>query len=182
MNAKEMIEKYQLRLFGKNSIEIPPHIGKKMTKAEIAAVREAKDEILAILTAGKKAKWEAEEKARQEAVVRLAANVPGLEALRDALSRQEMYREAFARMMDDEMNDGANPPQKPVDDIAALRAEYPAAAAYLKAENWECASHYAKSAAGRKAKQAIADGADYSGALAQMEAEWQAHTEKHIWD
>ena len=93
-----------------------------------------------------------------------------------------MYGEAFARMMDDEMNDGANPPQKPVDDIAALKAQYPAAAAYLKAEAYEYASHYAKSAAGRKAKQAIADGANYGEALAQMEAEWQAHCEEHIWD
>jgi len=182
MTPNEMIEKYQLRLFGKNSIEVPPAVGKKMTKAEFAAIRAAKDEILAILTAGKKSKWEAEEKARQEAAARLAANVPGLEILRDALARREMYGEAFARMMDDEMNDGANPPQKPVDDIAALKAQYPAAAAYLKAEAYEYASHYAKSAAGRKAKQAIADGANYGEALAQMEAEWQAHCEEHIWD
>lgn len=182
MTAKEMIKKYHLRLFGKTSIEIPPHIGKKMTKEEIATVRAAKDEILAELTAGKKAQWEAEEKARQEAAVRLAANVPGLKALRDALARQEMYREAFVRMMDDEMNDGANPPQKPADDMAALMAQYPAAVAYLKAENWENASNYAKSAAGSKAKQAIADGVDYSEALARMKAEWQAHCDKHVWD
>ena len=178
MTATEMIKKWDIELTKDGGLRIPGWIAKKMTKAQIEDVKTAKTEIIAELTAVKTA----EIKAREDAAARLAANVPGLQALRDALSRREMYHEAFERMMDDEFNDGARPPKKPADDIDALNAQYPAAVAYLKAESWECASHYAKSSAGSKAKQAIADGADYNEALAQMEAEWQAHCDEHIWD
>ena len=73
-------------------------------------------------------------------------------------------------------------PSKPVVDAKAIAEQYPAAVAYLKAESYEYASHYAKAGAGRRAKQAIADGADYTEALVQMEAEWSAHCAEHIWD
>lgn len=177
MTVNGLIKNYGITLHPDgDKIQIPG--GKKLAKSELEPIISAKPEIIAEL----KARREAEAKAREDAKAKLMANVPGLQILRDAISRQEAYREAFNRMMEDESNDGANPPKKPTDDIVALKAQYPAAAAYLKAESYEYASHYAKSAAGRKAKQAIADGADYTAVLAQMEAEWSAHCAEHVWD
>jgi hypothetical protein len=177
MTVNGLINKYGITLHPDgDKIQIPG--GKRLTKTELEPIISAKPEIIAEL----KARREAEAQREAEAKAKLIANVPGLDILRDALTRQEMYQVAFNRMMEDEGNDGARPPKKPTDDIATLKAQYPAAAAYLKAESWEYAGHYAKSAAGRKAKQAIADGADYTAVLAQMEAEWSAHCAEHAWD
>jgi len=118
---------------------------------------------------------------RAEAEAKLKANVPGLDELRAAY---EQEYEAFARMMDmmdDEQNDGARPP-KPAANPAELAVKYPVAAAYLKAEAWSMASHYAKAAAGRKAMENIANGEDYKTALATMEKEWAEHCNAHMWD
>lgn len=180
MTVDEMINEYNIQLHGDDQFQVS--VPKKMSKAEINALKAelaaAKPAILAELISRR----DAEIKAREDATARLTANVPGLQSLRDALTRQEMYLNAFDRMMEDESNDGANPPKKPADDINTLKAQYPVAAAYLKAESWEYGSHYAKCAAGRKAKQAIADGADYVEAIAQMDAEWSAYCKEHAWD
>jgi hypothetical protein len=99
----------------------------------------------------------------------LEINVPGLDVLKDAINKDANAYEAFQRAM--ERGDGRLPNSHPVD-VAALRKQYPRAAAYLKAEAYEAASHYAKSAAGKKAKDAIAAGADAEEAIKIMEAEW----------
>ena len=172
----ELISKYQMQLHPDgDKIQIPMAIGKKMTEPEMESIRDNKPAIIAEFVARKNA----EIKAREDATARLAANVPGLDALRDARSQWSSYHDAFSRAID---RGDCRMPSKPVVDAKAIAEQYPAAVAYLKAESYEHASHYAKSAAGRKAKQAIADGADYAEALAKMEAEWSAHCEEHIWD
>jgi len=118
---------------------------------------------------------------RAEAEAKLKANVPGLDELRAAYEQAEQEYEAFARMMDDEQNDGARPP-KPAANPAELAAKYPVAAAYLKAEAWSMASHYAKAAAGRKAMERIANGEDHRTVLTGMETEWAEHCNAHMWD
>lgn len=102
----------------------------------------------------------------------LLRNVPGLEILKAAINAEIQYHEDFEAMMDDEFNDGVNPPSKPQTNSAEIAKQYPIAAAYLKARAWECAAHFSKSAAGRKAKNAIAEGNDYNAAIALMEKEW----------
>jgi hypothetical protein len=59
---------------------------------------------------------------------------------------------------------------------------YPVANAYLTAESWSCAAHHVKSSAGRKAKERIRNGEDYIKVLEEMEAEFKAYCEDHIWD
>lgn len=113
---------------------------------------------------------------------KLLAAVPGLNELRAACEDVARYHEQFERMMEDEGNDGARPPKPIKGDVDALRAQYPVAAAYLKAESWSYAEHYAKSGAGKKAMERIANGEDHVAAVADMEAEWSAHCSKHIWD
>ena len=176
MEINEMISKYRLELHADgDKIQIPAAIGKKMSKSEMDALKTAKPEIIAEL----KGRKDAEIKAREEAAARLVANVPGLEALANARAKWDMYYEDQQSAIE---RGAVKMPQRPTEDIKALAEQYPVAAAYLKAEAYEYASNYAKSEAGRKAKQAIADGADYSEALAQMEADWQAHCEEHKWD
>lgn len=108
--------------------------------------------------------------------------VPGLNELRAAYADVNRYHEQFERMMEDEGNDGARPPKPISGDVDALRAQYPAAAAYLKAESWSYADHYAKATAGKKAMERIVNGDPHVAVVTDMEAEWSNHCNAHIWD
>ena len=129
---------------------------------------------------GDVADLQAEARAAREE--RIKANIPGLEELRASYDDIDRYSREFNRMMADEMNDGARPPKPPRKDQAELTEKYPVAAAYLKAESWSMASHYAKSSAGSRAMKRIENGEDSRLAIAAMESEWSAHVEAHAWD
>lgn len=135
------------------------------------------EEIKAQLNAEKAAK-EAADKARQNKI----EAIEGLKEIRAAINAQARYREELVQMMEDEDNDGIRPPKRPDPDIAALKAKYPRAAAYIKAENYSCAEHYAKADAGRAALEKIINGGDFAQAIADMEHEWSAYCRDHIWD
>lgn len=112
----------------------------------------------------------------------IRAACPGIDELRAAHEDIDRYHRDFERMMEDESNDGANPPRAIKGDIDALRIQYPVAAAYLTAESWSYASHYAKSGAGERAMKRIIAGENHTVVLADMEKEWSDHCNKHIWD
>lgn len=106
-----------------------------------------------------------------------AANVPGLDALRTALEdaryERRRYRAQLDAMMDDEGNDGTNPPA-PVDpslDETARRlaAEYPRAAVYLRAEGYTRSNNVDKYIAGKKAMEIIATGGTIEDAVATLD-------------
>lgn len=102
----------------------------------------------------------------------LEKNVPGLYILNSVINDEIDYSKNFDRMMEDEQNDGVNPPTLPkvkVSDVAAL---YPIAAAYLKAEKFEYSNNFMKSSFGKKAKTIIAQGGDYVKAILDMESGW----------
>lgn len=109
-------------------------------------------------------------------------NIPGLVELEKIIMDWDYYQEGCSRMMEDEMNDGVNPPKRPSIEVAEIAKRYPIAAAYIKADNWSMASHYVKSAAGDKAKIAIENGEDYKIVIAEMEKIWNDHTTNHMWD
>lgn len=114
-----------------------------------------KDEkILISAEGGKKLQSATMEYKRQQ----LEIAVPGVEVLRDAIYQQNNYFSDFNRMMDDEQNDGVNPPIKPTLSLEELNLKYPRAALYLTAEAYECAGHFAKTSAGTRAKKLLADG------------------------
>lgn len=113
--------------------------------------------------------------AKDDAAALLARNVPGLAELRRAGGDESRYAHDFNRMMEDEYNDGARPPAPVRVRYSDLAIKFPAAAGYLKAEDWEAASHFAKSAAGNRAKSRIAAGENVELVLAEMEAEWTAY-------
>jgi len=109
-------------------------------------------------------------------------NIPGLAELEKNIAEWDYYQEIQQKMMENEMNDGVNPPRRPKKEVVETAAQYPIAAAYVKADNWSMASHYAKSTAGSKAKKRIEDGEDRKIVIAQMEKEWTAHCDKNKWN
>lgn len=101
--------------------------------------------------------------------------IEGLNELRKAINDIDRYHRAFDRMMEDENNDGVRPPKRPTMNVEELKAKYPRAAAYLKAEKFATGAHYVKANAGSKALDKIINGEDYTAAIAEMEAEWSEY-------
>lgn len=164
---------------GKMKIVAKPTAAGKRVYQEIAAGKWKTEvlEIKADLTARK----EAEDAARAARKAKIAA-IAGLPEIRAAIEAEERYRAEFDVMMDDENNDGARPPKRPATDVAQLMAEYPRAAAYLKAESWSMAAHDVKASAGSRALEKIISGDDYASAIAEMDAAWAQYCTDHIWD
>lgn len=92
--------------------------------------------------------------------------VPGIEELRDAYHAENDDYEHMRRVIESGssvfMSSGKNHAQI----IADLKAKYPRAAVWLKADGYEAASNFEKSAAGRKAKKLLEEG----GSIAEAEA------------
>lgn len=172
MTINEMIAKFRITLVDGVNLSV----NGKLTSKEIEDLKASKADIVAELTSRKEAK----EKERREAAERLATNVPGLEELRHVRDEWEAYQYRFNKFIEGDCIGHA--PIKPTVQISTVNETYPIAAAYLKAESFENASNYAKSSAGKKAKERIADGEDYTTVLADMEAEWTEYTMANIWN
>ena len=151
MNIQKMIEKYYITLGQNGKICVRPIT--KLTPDQVAEITAAKPEIVAILTAEKKAK-ETARKAREAGI----AAIPGLELLRSTLNAKEGYRHALTEAMENEENDGVRLPARPTTDPAALAAQYPLAALWLRAEDYLCASNWRKLTAGQTAQTLILGG------------------------
>lgn len=175
MTINEMIKKYNITMMVQNGQEmISARPYKKPTQAEVEAIKAAKPEILAEIKRQK-----AEEKAAYEARQAKINAIEGLDIIRKAIDAEENFRASFNRAME---NGSCLFPSQPKESSAELKKEYPRAAAYLKAEAYEHASNYAKSAAGKKAKERIINGEDYTKVLADMEAEWTKAAQESIWN
>ncbi len=111
-----------------------------------------------------------------------ASNVPGLAELRkaqDAAYNEDCrYDQQFEKMMEDEQNDGVNPPAayNKQQTASVLAAQFPRAAVYLKAEGYLQASNDKKYSAGKKAMEIIATG----GTIEEAEVTLKNWTT--IWD
>lgn len=176
MTIEEMIKNYSITLADGGRIRMGNGRRVELDNA-LDTIKARKPEIIAYLQAQKAT---AEEAAAQRKAKINA--IEGLDALYDAMNAAAEYYDAFNRMMDDPDNDGAFPPKKPDVTPAEVSAKYPRAAAYVKAETWSRAAHYAKAASGQKALEAIINGADYASAIEAMEAEWTAYCNERIWD
>lgn len=152
--------------------------GKRIVKELKAGMWKAEVEEIRLHLQNEEEAKQAAANARQEKI----DAIEGLREIHDAKEAWSRYHDAFNRMMEDQDNDGACPPTRPTVSVEELNAKYPRAAAYIKAENYSCAANYAKSSAGRKALEKIINGEDYAQAIADMEAEWSAYCDAHIWD
>jgi hypothetical protein len=173
MTVKELVEYCEIVEAGNDKIRIK-HIARG--KKHIEEIKSRKPEILAYLAAKKAA----EEAAYREREAKIKA-IAGLADLEAAINAEEEYHNEFNRRMENEAL-SSFAPARPAVSSKVLAATYPRAAAYIKAEAWSYASHYAKAAAGRKALDRIINGEDYEQVLADMVAEWTAHCNEHIWD
>lgn len=171
---KELIAKYNIRIGGDGTqLAMDKRIAKN--PEDLAFVKSHKPEIMAFI----KAEKEAKQKSIEERQAKIKA-IEGLEEIRAALADVEAWHYELAASFFDVGGLGVRP--KPQYDFDALYAKYPRAAAYLKAESFEYASHYAKSAAGKKAKERIINGEDPNKVITEMESEWKAYCDEHIWD
>lgn len=177
MTATEMIKKYRISLaYGKGREGMIRIADARRIKADkmLEEVHAHKPEIMAILTAEKEAK----EKAIAERTAKINA-IEGLNEIKAAIAEHELYHDAFNAAM--ERGDGQLP-ARPESNIGEMKAKYPRAAAYLKAENYEYSENYAQASAGRKARERIINGEDYEQVLADMEKEWSDYCNEHVWD
>lgn len=177
MTAKEIIKKYEL-FESDGKLGIPAYSMEAVKQANmLEEIKARKEEILAeIQSAADKRKLEAKE--RQEKI----DAIDGLKEIESLQRAWAEYHRKFNEMMDDEYNDGVNPPVCPQKKTEDLLEKYPTAAAYLKAKSYADAAHFKKSAAGSKAIERIINGEDPKKALADMEAEWKEYCDKHMWD
>lgn len=175
MTASEMIKDYNITLDPVKPGMLRAYNVKKI-KADNAGkkITEAKPEIMAILTAEKEAK----EKEAAERTAKINA-IEGLNEIKVAIAEQERFHDAFNAAM--ERGDGRLP-SRPESNIGEMKAKYPRAAAYLKAENYEYSANYAQASAGRKARERIINGEDYEQVLTDMEKEWSDYCNEHVWD
>ena len=157
-------------LMGDKMAVSPREKAVKLLKAHPAEMQEIKAALLAEQT---------EERETAERHDNFRAAIPGLKELEAAKEEQAAYREAFARAVDS--GDGIYP-TKPKSDPAELSAQYPMAAAILRAESYSRAANYHKASAGSKAVERILDGEDWEKAISDMEAEWQEAVSEHMWD
>ena len=118
------------------------------------------------------------EKVEREAKIQA---IEGLEELKAAIAAKEQYEYERQKRWESESLSSILP-EPPKVDVEALKIKHPRAWAYIRAEGWANARHYAKAAAGRVALERIINGDDHDQVIADMEAEWNAYTEQHIWD
>lgn len=174
MTITEIIKKYNIRIGGDGTqLACDPRIAKNAEA--LAFVKAHKADIIEHITA----EADAKRKEADERTAKIAA-IEGLAEIRAARADLAAWHEEWDASFADVGGLGVR--QKPEYDFDALNAKYPRAAAYLKAETFENASNYAKASAGKKAKERIINGEDCEKVLDDMEAEWKAHCEAHLWD
>lgn len=184
MTITQLISRYRITLDMRrvNANEAEPtgklrvwYASKAKENGDLEKIVAAKDEILSVLMAEHNAK---EERIKEE-TAKIAA-IQGLSELRTAYRDVELWHEEWDKSFENVGGFGVRP--KPQYDFEAMRKTYPRAAAYLDAEAYFLAENYVKSAAGKKALEAIKNGEDCAAALAAMEKEWQDYCGEHIWD
>lgn len=177
-NIAELVKKY--KIYEPKTKKGMLSVDKSISKApeDINFVKEHKQEILDFLH---------EEETRREETFKKYAEENnawkvsiGLDKLEEAIRTFSEQKESFDRAF--ERGDGIYPKYPDASKVKEIKAMYPVANAYLIAEAWSCAAHHVKSAAGRKAKERIRNGEDYAKVLREMEAEFMAYCEEHIWD
>ncbi len=127
--------------------------------------------------------FKADEKAAKEkaGIVRaekIKTLFPGLKEIERARNYEEEDRRRFERMM--ERGDGYYKSCKPEISSDALRKQYPAAAAYLRAQAYTRSNNIGKYSAGAKAIERLMAGENYKTVIADMEREWSAYVSAHI--
>lgn len=177
-NTQELIQRYRIALQIDEHGQPTGNLAVfRADKAALAAIKAAKPEIVAALLAERDAGIRAE----QERQAKIDA-IPGLREIEAARADLVNWKLEFDASFDSENGGGVGVRPKPKHDLTAMYAKYPRAKAYLDAQGFAESANDAKSAAGRKALEAIINGENHEQAIDTMNSEWSAYCEKHIWD
>lgn len=177
MTAQEMIQKYYLTLGTKKdgTDGIVCHAIEKIRRDKVEdEIRARRDEIIAELKAQKAEKEAAY--ARRQAKIDA---IPGLKQILAAQIDMADWKDEFDRQMETESFRMSRP--APQYDMAAMYAEYPQAAAYLKAKAMSLKSNYELAAIGLDALEMVIEG-NWQEALDFIKAEDAKFVERHMWD
>lgn len=178
MNAQELILRYRIALqidgHGQPTGNLAVY---RADKAALAAIKAAKPEIVSMLLEQREAGIRAE----QERQKKIAA-ITGLREIEAARADLVNWKLEFDASFDSENGGGVGVRPKPKYDMDAMYAQYPRAKAYLDAQDFASSENDAKSAAGRKALEAIINGKNHEQAIDTMNSEWAAYCEAHLWD
>ena len=172
MTPEEIIRKYGITLHDETHLSVTR--SRVKTKQDNQLIVENKPAILAVLLEEKREK---ERKAAER-----QSKIDAIEGLKEIRAASRELNEFYDRYNEAVVNGYGILPVKPDIDLDALKAKYPRAAAYLKAESYKNAAHYQKSSAGRKALERIINGEPHETVIAEMEREWTDAAMSHIWD
>lgn len=174
MSIEELISYYRIVRNPDDANGIRIYANIKSAQKNLPYINSRKPEILASIDAKAMAKKAAED----ERAAKIAA-IEGLKEIQAAQAAWEAYNDAFSRSFDSECG---RLPEKPTVSVDALTAQYPRAAAYLKAQAQACKANYEMRAIGKRALEKIVEGGDYMQALKDMDAELSKFAEEHLWD
>lgn len=176
MTAKELISRYEIYDNGDGRI-VCRNRAAVMHDNALCEITRRKPEILAYFAEQREAE-QAARKRREEAI----AGIEGLAEIKAGLAAIVQWNRAFERSFKGgNACGGLGVGPRPKVDIDALKALYPRAAAYLKAESEAYSSNHEIAAIGKKALEEVIFG-DYQKAMRDMEAEISQNVRDHIWD
>lgn len=171
---KDMIKHYNIRLLEGDKVAIDQDTAKRIPSI-VSVIKENKEQIIALF----KQEEEERKRAYEERKAKIDA-IEGLNVILDAREDLESWREEFKESFKDVGGLGVRP--KPSYDFDELYKKYPRAAAYLKAESFEYSHNYEKSSIGKRAKERIINGEDHETVIRQMDQEWEAYCDAHLFD
>lgn len=101
--------------------------------------------------------------------------IPGLDEIEAAEADLSAWRDEWEASFDGESGGGTGVRPRPQYDLEAMYAQYPRAAAYIKARKYARSANHVKSAAGAAATERIVNGEDYDVVISEMEQQWTAY-------
>ena len=173
MNVNELIKKYELQILEQNG-KRGVHACKNPTDTDKRDIISNMEAILVELD-----RRESEKNHAYEEREKKINAIEGLQEIRNAIDEIDCYKSEFDRVWE---SGESVYPSKPKVDVAALKAKYPRAAAYLKAESYSMSSYLPKYSSGTKALERIQKGENYPAVIQDMENEVKRETEAHLWD
>lgn len=172
-SIQEIIEDWQVFRNGENIKFLKPN-GIADNDA-LALMKSRKPEIIAHLL-----EVETEqEKAIATRKAKIAA-IPGLKKLQETVCAWENYHVSWNRFMENDAIGIA--PQKPHETTEEVSDSYPAAAAYIIAQNYSYSANYNKAQTGKKAlNEIIENPTNHIEIIANMNQEWKQYCLKGKW-
>lgn len=165
--VETVIKKYGLYLAekdGQEAVGVKPAYAKWFVQDNAKPLVVAhKAEIIACL----KARAAAEKAAAEERAAKIVA-IPGLAEIKAAIADDDEWRHEYEAAMETE-NGAIHLRPRPNVDIDALRAQYPQASAYIRAEALSSSCCYEYAAIGREALEMVING-DHQGAREYIDA------------